>query len=125
MIESNTEKHNTKRGVFLWVMLIYLIFANVGSLLSALFPSASSFIYAGGPSWDYIFNLFALVTEVAGIIGIITWKRWGIYLVVVANVAEAFVDFRYFTPGPPIALELSNFVLLLFIIWAVGRKWAN
>src|ERR1700726_4382554 len=102
-MDINAEIKHTGRGIFLWVILANAILVTFARLLSVLFPHFFANIYAGGPHWDYVFNLLAFVLEASGIIGIILWKRWGLFLMVVSYLAEAFVDFAYFVPRPSIA----------------------
>jgi hypothetical protein len=121
-MENDIEIKSSKRGVVLWVVLVIFIVGCLLRLISLLLPTSLP-IYSGGPSWDYSFNVFAFVIEAGGITGIIIWRRWGIYLMTLAYIAEVFVDFVYYTPRPSILEGLLNFVLFLFLLWAVKRKW--
>jgi hypothetical protein len=121
-MESKIEK-KAGLGVFLWIILAVYIFSSAGRLLSLLFPVTFASIYAGGPSWGYIYNLFAFIIEASGIVGIILRKKWGIYFMVFAYLSEVFIDFFYFTPKPSIGEWLPNLIIVILLIWAVKRKW--
>lgn len=114
----------SKRGIFLWVMLIIFSIGCFLRLISILSPSALP-IYAGGPSWDYNFNILAFLLEAGGIVGLFLWKRWGIYLMVLAYISEVVVDFVYFINRPSITEGVLNLLIFMFLVWAVLRKWKS
>ena len=123
-MDANIEVEKSKRGVFLWIMLAIYIFLSLQRLIGLLFPIIFSEIYAGGPSWGYEYNLFMFAVVTIGIIGIIAWRKWGIYLIAAVDLTAILIDQIYFTPRPSIWLVISSLALLGFLIWAVKRKWS-
>ncbi len=122
LMDNNLENKNTKRGVFLWVMLGIYIFVSFQRLLSLLFPSTFSVVYAGGPSWGYDFNVLMFVAVVTGIVGIIRWKAWGMYLIAIMDLAAIFVDQVYFTHLSIRIGWIFSLGLLGLLIWSVSRR---
>jgi hypothetical protein len=120
-MEVNT---NRKRGVFLWATLIFFIFISFLQLLSLVVPSAFPHIYAGEQSWGYSFNLLAFIAGLTAIVGIINWKKWGIYLMLTIGLAEIVVSQVYSTSRLPMGVRLVfNLGVLTLLFWAAKRKW--
>jgi hypothetical protein len=125
-MENKSEVTKSGRGVFLWVMLAGYMFISFQRLLSLLVPSAFPQIYAGAQPWGYGANIVIFVLEIAGLVGIIRWKKWGLYLMVVLQLTEVVLSLIYSISRTPIELRLAvDLGLLALLVWAASRKWQN
>src|SRR5476651_2343723 len=105
------EQNKLSRGIFFNVMLIIYGLLYLLRLLSILHPSAAKQIYQGGPPWSYIYNLIAFLLGTIGLIGIIRWKRNGIYLFGLVILANFLIDVLFFAPKPSLFTVVFSFGL--------------
>jgi hypothetical protein len=122
-MDNTIEIKKSKRGIFLWIMIALSILISVQRLITLLFPATFVHTYAGGPSWSYGFNFLAFLIEVVGILGIVLWRKWGVFLIAIIYVAETLVSYTYFNPRISVLSVLVNAIFLFCLMWAVKRKW--
>jgi hypothetical protein len=105
-------------------MLANSILVSFVRLLSLLFPASFANIYAGEPSWGYVFNLMLFIAEVIGITGTIVWRKWGVYVLVAIVLIGTSKDFLSLGSQTSIVDILLTIPILVLFIWAVKRKWS-
>ena len=123
-MKGTSEATNVKRGVFLWIMIVSNIVISCQQLLGLFFPSAFVQVDAGGPIWGYAFNVVTFMLEVIGIMAIINWRKWGVYLIAAMELVVTVTALMYSTSRVPIEVRLGvDLGLLALLVWAVNRKW--
>lgn len=122
-MDNSNDANGSKRGVFLWAVLVLYIFLWLQRLITLIFPRTFSEIYANGPAWGYEYNLVMFVAITIGLAGIFSWKKWGLYLIAIVDITAIVIDQVYFAPRPSIWVAISSLALVSLLIWAVTRKW--
>jgi len=72
---------------------------------------------------SYIFNICIVLLGAGGVLGIILWRRWGVYALILATVVAAVFDAIYFSQHVTVVDHILTVVALALMIWAVLRKW--
>jgi len=113
-----------ERGIFLPTMLVIFGLLWVGRLFTIVSPSHFSNIYPGGPGYSYLLNVLFFGADTLGLIAIIRWWRWGMYILAVSTLATIIFDLIYFPTQATWLDHLVTLVPIILLAWGVGRKWA-
>jgi hypothetical protein len=113
------------RGTFLNIMLCVYVLLFIARLLSILAPSNYPGIYGNNStSLIFFFNIFVFIIGAIGLVGIILWKKWSIYFLVVTTLISVVVDLVYFPRQVSIVEHVLTLIPICLLIWSVVRKWA-
>jgi hypothetical protein len=119
-------KAKQERGAFLWIMVAVYIVISFQRLMGLLFPTLFLTSSVGAPAWGYNFNFLAFILELIGIIGIIAWKKWGIYVVITIGLVGSFLATLYPSSRAPIGvIWVVDLSIMGLLIWAVKRRWSH
>jgi hypothetical protein len=111
------------RGKFINIMLIVYGLLLILRLFSLLAPSAFKVVYSDGPSWTYALNALAFLLDLIGLIAIIFWKRWGLFVIIIVTIAFIIFDSIAVNPKPGILTHVITLIPLALLTWAIERKW--
>lgn len=79
-----------KRGIFLTGLIIFTLATTMLAVFAFINPSKH---YAVSSSSDAIATVIFLAAIVASMIGILMWKKWAIYLLILVYITKAILGF--------------------------------
>jgi len=72
---------------------------------------------------SYVFNICIVLLGAGGVLGIILWRRWGMYALILATIVAVVFDAIYFSQQATVVGHILTVAALALMIWAVLRKW--
>jgi hypothetical protein len=114
---------NKKRGIFLTIMILFLIVGDLQIPYYLLNSDALKTIYSTIPSWYPAYALAGLASNIAIIIGMWNMKKWSAYVLGVYFASKLLVDFIYILPAKQTMVFLTTAVGAVLWFWAISRKW--
>jgi hypothetical protein len=112
-----------KQGIFLSVMILFLIIGDLQIPYYLANPDALKTIYSSVPTWYPVSAVVGLASNVAIIIGMWRMKKWAAWLLIAYFASKVFVDFMYVLPEKQALVCMTTVVGAGFWFWAVRRKW--
>ena len=117
------KQHIKKQGIFLTVMILFLIIGDLQIPYYLANSDALKTVYSTIPSWYPIYALLGLASNVAIIIGMWRMKKWAAYLLVAYFASKFLVDLMYVVPEKQTMVFVTTVLGGIFWFWAVRRKW--
>lgn len=112
-----------KQGIFLTVMILFLIIGDLQIPYYLMHPEQLRTIYTSTPSWYPLYTLAGLASNIAIIIGMWRMKKWAAYLLVAYFASKIWVDFLYVLPEKQLLVLATTVIGAVFWFWAIRRKW--
>lgn len=112
-----------KQGIFLTVMILFLVIGDLQIPYYLANSDALKTIYSSIPSWYPIYALVGLASNIAIIIGMWRMKKWAAYLLIAYFVSKILVDLAYVVPEKQMLVAATTVAGAAFWFWAVRRKW--
>ena len=112
-----------QRGIFLPIMILFLIIGDIQIPYYLANPSALHGIYGNLPSWYLLYAVLGLISNVAIIIGMWKMKKWAVYLLIVYFASKLLVDYIYILPTKETVVFATTAVGAGLWFWAIYRKW--
>jgi hypothetical protein len=114
-----------KRGVFLIIMIWFLIIGDLQIPYYLIHPDVLKTIYSSVPWWYAIYALIGLASNIAIIIGIWRMKKWAAFLLAVYFISKIWVDSIYVLPAQESTVFLTSIIGAGLWYWAIYRKWGS
>ena len=111
------------RGIFLIIMILFLIIGDIQIPYYLANPDALKTIYSSVPSWYAIYAVLGLVSNIAIIIGMWRMKKWAVYLLMAYFASKMLVDFIYVLPAQEMVVFATTIVGAGLWSLAIYRKW--
>jgi hypothetical protein len=112
-----------KQGIFLSIMILFLIIGDLQIPYYLSNPDALKTVYSTIPSWYPAYAIVGLASNVAIIIGMWRMKKWAAYLLIAYFASKFFVDLLYVVPEKQLLVFATTIIGGLFWFWAIRRKW--
>lgn len=117
------QNSRTKQGLFLSIMILFLIIGDLQIPYYLANADALKTIYSTIPSWYPAYALIGLASNVAIIIGMWRMKKWSVYLLTLYFASKFLVDLLYVVPEKQVMVFMTTVVGGVFWLWAIRRKW--
>ena len=111
------------QGIFLTIMILFLVFGDLQIPYYLLHPEALKTVYSRIPVWYPLYALAGLVSNIAIIIGMWRLKKWSAYLLIAYFASKILVDFIYILPDQQLAVFSTTVAGAGLWFWAICRKW--
>ena len=112
-----------KQGIFLTVMILFLVIGDLQIPYYLANADALKTIYSSIPSWYPVYALLGLASNVAIIVGMWRMKKWAVYLLGAYFVSKVLVDLMYVVPEKQALVAVTTLVGAALWAWAIARKW--
>jgi len=112
-----------KQGIFLSIMILFLIIGDLQIPYYLANPDALMTIYSTIPSWYPAYALLGLASNVAIIIGMWRMKKWSVYLLIAYFASKFLVDLMYVVSEKQAMVFITTVLGGVFWFWAIRRKW--
>ena len=112
-----------KQGIFLSIMILFLIIGDLQIPYYLSNPDALKTVYSSIPAWYPTYAIAGLASNVAIIIGMWRMKKWAVYLLIAYFASKFLVDLMYVVPEKQLLVFVTTVVGGLFWAWAIRRKW--
>lgn len=112
-----------KQGLFLSVMIAFLIIGDLQIPYYLANSDALHTVYKTTPSWYPIYAMLGLASNVAIIIGMWRMKKWAAYLLIAYFASKLLVDLLYILPEKQMMVFATTVIGAGLWFWAVRRKW--
>ena len=112
-----------KQGIFLSIMILFLIIGDLQIPYYLANPEALKTIYSSIPAWYPAYALIGLASNVAIIIGMWRMKKWSAYLLIAYFASKFLVDLMYVLPEKQMMVFVTTVLGGIFWFWAIRRKW--
>ena len=113
-----------QRGVFLTIMILFLIVGDIQIPYYIMNPDALKTIYREIPSWYVPYVILGLASNIAIIVGMWQMKKWSAYVLIGYFASKLAVDFVYILPQQQMMVFLTTVAGAGLWLWAVRRKWS-
>lgn len=114
-----------KQGIFLSVMILFLIIGDVQIPYYLLNEEALKTVYREVPAWYPWYAALGLASNIAIIVGMWRMKKWAAYLLIAYFASKIVVDWMYILPEKQLLVSLTTLAGAGLWYWAVRRKWRN
>lgn len=120
-----TEKKQTKKhpGIFLTIMILFLIIGDIQIPYYLLHPEALSAIYGNLPSWYPLYAILGLISNIAIIYGMWMMKKWSAYILLAYFLSKIPSELFIFAPAQQMATLVTTVVGAGLWFWAIKREW--
>ena len=112
-----------QRGLFLNVMILFLVIGDVQIPYYVVNSAALHTIYSDIPSWYPLYAVLGLASNVAIIVGMLRMEKWAAYLLIAYFASKLLVDFIHVLPTQQMAVLATTVLGAGFWFWAIRRKW--
>jgi len=119
----NMKNIKNRQGIFLSVMILFLIIGDLQIPYYLANADALKSIYSTIPSWYPVYALVGLASNIAIIIGMWRMKKWSAYLLVAYFASKFLVDLMYVVPEKQMLVFMTTLAGAIFWFWAIRRKW--
>lgn len=113
-----------KQGIFLSVMILFLIIGDLQIPYYLANSDALHSIYKTVPSWYPTYAILGLASNIAIIIGMWRLKKWAAYLLIAYFASKLLVDFMYILPEKQLMVFATTMIGAALWAWAIRRKWS-
>ena len=112
-----------KQGIFLSVMILFLVIGDLQIPYYLLNQDQLRTIYSDIPSWYPVYAIAGLLSNIAIIIGMWRMKKWAVYVLGTYFASKILVDWVYILPDKQLLVSMTTLVGAGLWFWAVRRKW--
>ncbi|HSX00425.1 MAG TPA: hypothetical protein VLH38_05305, partial [Patescibacteria group bacterium] len=112
-----------KQGIFLSIMVLFLIIGDLQIPYYLANPEGLKAIYSSIPVWYPAYALIGLASNVAIIMGMWRMKKWSAYLLIAYFASKFLVDLMYVLPEKQLLVFMTTVLGGAFWFWAIRRKW--
>lgn len=112
-----------KQGIFLSIMILFLIIGDLQIPFYLANPDALRTIYSDIPTWYPLYALLGLASNVAIIIGMWRMKKWAAWVLLAYFASKILVDWFYILPEKQLLVSATTIAGAGLWYWAVRRKW--
>ena len=113
-----------KQGIFLSVMILFLVIGDLQIPYYLLNQDQLRTIYSDIPSWYPVYAIAGLLSNIAIIIGMWRMKKWAVYVLGAYFASKILVDWVYILPDKQLLVSMTTLVGagLWFRIWLATNK---
>ena len=125
MVSSKIKK---VRGVLLSLLLVFNSYIFLRTILNFNYfsnPVYPAFIFIFVPSWYIRVSVVLTVLSFIYLIGLWTWKKWGVYAYILSRTIFIFFNLAVLklTQTGLILIATIEIVMDVLVFWAIHRKW--
>jgi hypothetical protein len=113
-----------KRGFFLNTMLVICGLSILINIIGIFHPESLRDTYLHLHSSLYLLWILTTVINCLGIAGVLTWRRWGIYIIVLLPILSLIANLTFLSSVAPLSADILGLMLTPLLIWSVSRKWS-